>query len=130
MVVTVNDVLEPGIVTLSSLQPQVDTPLTATLAPILKLPNIAPGDVAWKWEQSRSRTSGWTAIGGADVTATHLPDANTDGYYLRATATYMDADNNDRTAQAVSVNKVRMAPATGRNQLPSPSRRTPMSEER
>ena len=105
--ITVTDMPEPGIVTLSSLQPQVGTALTATLAD----PEVDSPDHTWKWEQSRSRTSGWTAIGGG-IAAELMPDATTTGNYLRATATYKDADDNDRTPQAVSVNRVRAAPAT------------------
>ena len=111
VVVTVTNVDEDGTVTLSSLQPQVDVVLTATLTD----PEVAPlptgNDVTWKWEKSRSRTSGWTALGGVDA-AMRTPDGTTDGYYLRATATYDDTANNDRTAQVVSVNKVRVAPTT------------------
>ena len=110
VVVTVTDVDEPGIVTLSSLQPQVDAVLTATLDD----PEADnPTDLTWEWEQSPSRTStsGWTPI-DASVLATRTPNATIDGSYLRATATYEDADGNERTAQAVSVNKVRMAPVS------------------
>ena len=81
VVVTVTDVDEPGMVTLSSLQPQIDVGLTADPTDP-EVPDIAPGDVTWKWEKSRSRTSGWTALGGTDA-AIRTPDATTTGYYLR-----------------------------------------------
>ena len=55
--------------------------------------------------------SSWTVIDSSEL-GTRTPDATTIGYYLRATATYKDADANDRTAQAVSVNKVRAKPTT------------------
>ena len=109
VVVTVTDVDESGIVTLSSLQPQVATALTATLIDP-EVPVRSPTET-WKWEKSRSRNSGWTAI--ADGTNNvYEPDDTAINNYLRATATYKDADGNNRTAQAVSVNRARAAPAT------------------
>ena len=111
MVVTVTDVPELGIVTLSSLQPQVEVMLTATLidpkcraqidAADLEVGEVPEQDFGLGDDRrcrSRQRM--------------HPPDATIEGYYLRATATYEDADGNDKTAQAVSVNKVRAAPAT------------------
>ena len=52
--------------------------------------------------------SSWTPIDSVSYARAHrtLPPS---GYYLRATATY---DGEKRTAQAVSVNKVRAAPTT------------------
>ena len=108
--IMVTDVPEPGIVTLSSLQPQVDAALTATLTDPEVDPLPAGTDVAWKWEKSQDMSS-WTPIDSVSA-AMRTPDATTVGYYLRATATYDDTANNDRTAQAVSVNKVRAAPTT------------------
>ena len=108
--VTVTDVAEPGIVTLPSLQPQVLISLTAVLTDA-EVENAQITAATWKWEQSRSRTSGWTAISGGDAAAL-IPDATTTGYYLRATATYKDADDNDKTAHGVSVNKVRATPTS------------------
>ena len=52
--------------------------------------------------------SSWTPIDSVSA-AIRTPDATTEGYYLRATATY---DDEKRTAQAVSVNKVRAKPTT------------------
>ena len=113
VVVTVTDVDEPGMVSLSSLQPQVGVELMATLTD----PAVEPAQInaaEWKWEKSRSRTSGWTAIGGTGTeTAAYAPVDTTSGYYLRAMATYADPDGEDRpAASAVSANKVRMAPTT------------------
>ena len=99
VVVTVTDVDEPGKVTLSSLQPQADVSLTATL----DAPEQSTTDTeTWKWEKSRSRTSGWTTIDDAGSANTYLPTTATGSYYLRATATYKDADGTERTAAAVS----------------------------
>ena len=101
--IMVTDVPEPGIVTLSSLQPQVGAPLTAGLAD----PEVDTPTPTWKWEKSQDMSS-WTPIDSVSE-AERTPDATTEGYYLRATATY---DDEKRTAQAVSVNKVRAKPTT------------------
>ena len=108
VVITVTDVDEPGVVTLSSLQPQVGVDLTATLAAPEQ--HGTTTTVTWKWEKSNSRTSGWSAIDGAGNTNTYQPEAEIG--YLRATATYTDSDNEERTASAVSVNRVRAAPGS------------------
>ena len=110
VVVTVTDVDEQGKVTLPSLQPQVGVALVAVPTDP-EVPNLDPADgVTWKWEKSQDMSS-WTAIAGGNA-ASYMPDATTTGYYLRVTASYKDADENDRTAQAVSANAVRVAPAS------------------
>ena len=108
VVITVTEVDEPGMVTLSSLQPQVGVDLTATLASPEQ--HETTTTITWKWEKSSSRSSGWTAIDDAGETETYQPDDAIG--YLRATATYTDSDNGERTAHGVSVNRVRAAPTT------------------
>ena len=108
--VMVTDVDEPGVVTLSSLQPQVGTDLTATLVdPEVPSPSVSGNDLTWKWEKSQDKSS-WEPIDGAGTDDMYGPDASTEDYYLRATATYDDDDGNERTFAAVSVNKVRAEP--------------------
>ena len=52
VVVEVTDVDEPGVVTLSSLQPQVGADLTATLVdPEVPSPTADSNDLTWKWEK-------------------------------------------------------------------------------
>ena len=98
--------------TLSSLQPQVGVDLTATLVdPEVPSPTATDNDLTWKWEKSQDKSS-WEPIDGAGTDNTYGPDASTEDYYLRATATYTDSDNEERTASAVSVNGVRAAPDT------------------
>ena len=112
VVITVTDVDEPGVVTLSSLQPQVGVDLTATLVdPEVPSPTATDNDLTWKWEKSQDKSS-WEPIDGAGTDNTYGPDASTEDYYLRATATYDDDDGNERTFAAVSVNRVRAAPDT------------------
>ena len=109
VVVTVTDEDERGMVTLSSRQPQVGVALTATLnAPEQSTTDI---DITWMWEKSTNRSSGWSAIDqGADEQA-YTPVDTTNRNYLRVTATYDDADGEERTAQAVTAMSVRTAPA-------------------
>ena len=110
VVITVTDVDEPGVVTLSSLQPQVGADLTATLVdPEVPSPTVADNDLTWKWEKSQDKSS-WEPIDGAGTDNMYGPDASTEDYYLRATATYDDDDGNERTFAAVSVNRVRAEP--------------------
>ena len=56
---TVTNADEEGTLLLSSVQPEVDTPLTATLDD----PGGSISDVAWLWEISPDRTT-WDAISG------------------------------------------------------------------
>ena len=58
--ITVNNLDEPGTVTLSSLQPLVAIPLTATLDD----PDGVSGSVTWSWERSPDGTSDWAVISG------------------------------------------------------------------
>ena len=100
--ITVINVEEPGTVTLSSLQPIVALPLTATLDD----PDEVSGSVTWSWESSQNGTSSWTLISGATA-ATYSPDAAAEGHFLRATASYEDVESAGKSARAVSVNPVR-----------------------
>ena len=110
VVVEVTEVDERGVITLSSLQPQVGAALTATLAdPEVTATEITAAE--WKWERSQSGSSGWEAIPAAEAAAL-TPDDDDVDHYLRVTATYEDADEDERIAQAVSVNKARAAPET------------------
>ena len=94
--VTVTNLEEPGTLVLSSTQPHIGNLLTATLE---------DGDrvqaVAWTWERSRSRSSGWTEIGGASAGGYYPVDDDGD-HYLRVTADYTDGYGSGKRLQAVS----------------------------
>ena len=84
VVIEVTDVDEPGVVTLSSLQPQVGAELTATLVdPEVPSPTADNNDLTWKWEKSQDKSS-WEPIDGAGTDSMYGPDASTEDYYLRA----------------------------------------------
>ena len=103
----VNNVDEAGTVTLSSLQPLVAIPLTATLDD----PDGVSGSVTWSWARSPNGASSWTLISGASDSYT--PAASDVGDYLRATASYNDGQGGGKSAQTISANAVEVAP--GRN---------------
>ena len=98
--IDIDNVEEPGTVTLSSFQPQVDTQLTATVAD----PEFEY-DVTWSWERSIDK-SNWVAISGT----TYTPVTGDLGYYLRATASYTDGIGPGKSAKAVSAYAVRGLP--------------------
>ena len=125
--VTVENVEEPGAVTLSSVQPRVDEMLRADLTD----PDEPAGLVTWSWERSTSRTSGWAAVSGAASASYPTVDADAN-YYLRATASYDDGAGDGKSASAVSANPVR-APAPGNTNpsfTPAPDTRTVDENER
>ena len=103
--ITVNNVDEPGTVTLSSLQPIEGTPLTATLDE----PDGVRGSATWSWAGSPNGSSPWTPISG-ETSATYTPVTADVGRYLQATASYTDGEASGKDAQAVSANRVQPVP--------------------
>ena len=106
--ITVNNLDEPGTVTLSSQQPLVAIQLTATLD---ELDDVL-GRETWLWARSPDGTSPWITING-ETSDTYTPVAGDVGDYLQATAFYTDGAGPDKSAQAISANAVEVAP--GRN---------------
>ena len=68
--ITVNNLDEPGTVTLSSQQPLVAIEITAALDD----PDDVSGSVTWLWERSPDGTSPWTPISGASDSYTPVFD--------------------------------------------------------
>ena len=97
---------EPGMVTLSSFQPQVGTAVTATLSD----PDGSVSGETWIWEKSTDKSS-WSEISG-ETSASYTPGAGDVGYYLRATASYSDGQGSGKSAEAVSQNQVQAAPVS------------------
>ena len=107
LTITVSNVDEHGAVKLSSVQPQVGTPLTATLTD----PDGVTSSVAWQWAKSATASGTFTNVSSGPDPATYTPvDADLD-MYLRATATYTDPEGSGKTARVVSYSPVRAAPA-------------------
>ena len=104
--ITVTNVEEAGTVDLSSMQPQVGTPLTATLSD----PDGGVTGTTWKWESSSDQTD-WEAISGATEDS-YSPVAGDIGNHLMVTASYTDGEGSGKSAQAVSGTAVQAAPIT------------------
>ena len=102
--VNIQNLEEPGTVTLSSVQPQAGTTLTATLGD-----DDGPTGTTWHWHRTSSRGSTGTAITNAD-SRFYTPGADDVGRYLRAVASYDDGHGTGKTATAVSANRVQAAP--------------------
>ena len=103
--VNIQNVEEPGAVSLSTVQPQEGTSLTATLED-----DDVPTSTTWQWYRTSNRGSTGTAITGA-TSGNYIPEDPADvGYYLRAVAMYDDGHGTDKTAFAVSANRVQEAP--------------------
>ena len=103
MTVTVTDVAEVGMVTLSSVQPKVAVELTASLEDS----DGGVKDITWQWARSDAVDGTFANIDGATL-ATYTPvagDQTPTAMFLRATATYTDK-RGEQTAQEESDNSV------------------------
>ena len=104
--ITVNNVEEAESVSLSWKQPQVSTPITASLT---DLDGINPGQT-WQWASSGSQSGAYTPLSGHGATsATYTPQSRDADKWLRATASYTDGQGASKTALAVSSRAVRTA---------------------
>ena len=128
VMVKVTNVDEEGVVGLSSLQPRGGVMLTATLED----PDGGVSGVTWMWHRSTSDSAGQTCANATfrdeddliedAMSATYTPmivdDADeTDlNRCLRATASYTDAEGDEKTASGVSANVVQ---ADTRNKPPA-----------
>ena len=108
MTVVVVNMNEDGVMALSSLQPEVGVPLTATLAD----PDGALSEVAWRWHSSMDGTTAWMAIEGAG-SETYVPAAGDLGRQLRVTVTYTDDEGPGKGASSTSHFVVRESHSPG-----------------
>ena len=95
--VTVTNAQEAGTVSLSPDPPTVDEELTASLSD----PDGGVTNLTWTWQTAANSTGPWTPIDGATA-ATYTPVTADARQYLRATASYDDAQATGQSAQAVS----------------------------
>ena len=102
MTVTVTNVEETGTVTLSSVQPRIGVPITATLTD----PDGDISDVTWKWQRVDADIRGATSDTYTPVF--NATDAAKDdvGKILRAIATYSDGHDGNNMAMMVSAQAV------------------------
>ena len=94
--ISVVDVEEDGVVTLSAVEPETGTPLTATLE---DGDGGVTGEV-WQWARSENGRTGWTNISGA-TSSSYTPTVADEDFYLRATVTYTDRRGAGKSAEAV-----------------------------
>ena len=95
--VSVVDVEEDGVVTLSAVEPETGTPLAATL-------EDGDGGVTgeiWQWARSENGRTGWTNISGA-TSSGYTPTVADEDFFLRATVTYTDRRGAGKSAEAVT----------------------------
>ena len=104
--ISVTNVEEAGEVTLSSVQPQVGTALTATLTD----PDVVSGSPTWRWTIAGSATGTFNNISGG-TSATYTPLAGDVGQYLKVTASYTDGEGSGKSAQYAPASPVRVRPA-------------------
>ena len=104
--VTINlvNVDEPGKVTISPPEAEVDTSLTASLTD----PDGGISATAWQWDKSQD-ASNWTTISGA-TSVTYSPVNGDVGMYLRAVATYTDGEGSGKTATGTTASIVQARP--------------------
>ena len=104
VVVKVQNLDEPGVLTPSLTNPRVGAEFTLALTD----PDGAVGGVEWRWERSVSIRSGqqvWTPIGGAE-SAANSPLASDAGQYLRVSVSYTDGHGPFKNAQLIVVGEV------------------------
>ena len=113
--ITVNDVDEPGTVSLSWKQPQVGTELEAALAD----PDGGVSGTTWQWSSSNTKGGDYSDISA--TSASYTPLTGDVGKYLRATASYTAGEGSGKTAEMVSYRQVREEPSdNGAPAFPAP----------
>ncbi len=103
--ITVTNVEEEGTVTLSSVQPQVDTALTATLTD----PDVVSGAPTWRWTIAGSATGAFNNVSTGGTSASYTPVAGDVGKYLKVTASYTDGEGSGKSAYLAPASPVRVA---------------------
>ena len=102
--VNIQNLEEPGTVSLSAVQPQEGTQFTATLED-----EDEPTGITWQWYRTSNKGSTGAAITNAN-SRFYTPVADDVGSYLRAVASYNDGQGTGKSALAVSANQVQEAP--------------------
>ena len=101
--ITVTNEEEPGTLSLSSEQPQVDAVLTATLTD----PDRVLSE-AWSWQRSQNRST-WSEISG-ETGSSYTPVAADLNHYLRVMVDYTDGEADGKSLQEVLDHRTQAAP--------------------
>ena len=96
--ITVNNVDEPGKVSLKWTKLQVGAEVEASLTGD---PDGNVSGTSWQWSRSSTKDGNYTDING-ETSATYTPQPGDARKYLRATATYTDALGPNKTAHSVA----------------------------
>lgn len=96
--VTVTNVDEPGTVALTYNQNQVRVGVEITAEEPVD-PDGGVTGVTWQWESSSDGSTGWSDISG-ETSAAYTPVEGDVGNFLRATASYTDAEGSGKTASS------------------------------
>ncbi len=99
--IMVTNVDEAGMVSLSSMSPEVGTAVTATLTD----PDGGVTGETWQWSKSMTMDGKFMDIDGA-TSMSYMPVAGDAGYHLRATASYTDAEGSGKSAMAATTGMV------------------------
>ena len=103
--VTVTNIDEPGVISLSSLQPQIGTALSASLSD----PDGRTTGLTWQWQSFDNGV--WSDIDGATA-ADYTPVAADEGKSLRVSAFYSDGEGSGKSAMAELRFPVQRPPAS------------------
>ena len=127
VIVTITNVDEDGVVTLSPTSPVVGTQINASLTD----PDHLVSTTGWSWHRSTNNNGGWTPISDATGSA-YTPGNADEGNYLRATASYDDGEGTGKSAYGISDSKVpetNSQPSFSPNTIRSVDENTPTGQK-
>ena len=99
--IRVLNVDEPGVVELSSMNPEVGKEVAASLTD----PDGGVASPKWRWEKSQNGSSNWEAINGS-TTDSYTPQPGDAGTYLRAMVDYTDDHGPGKHANRMATERV------------------------
>ena len=100
--IEVTNVDEAGKVTLDKVAPYPAVVLTASLS---DPDDVVSGSEEWQWSRSRSKNGSYADIEDEEADM-YTPTSGDVGYYLRATVSYKDVEDDGKSAKATSANRV------------------------
>ncbi len=112
LTITVLNIDEDGVVTLSTTRPQQGVRVEVSVTD----PDRITSQIDWQWSRSANGVTGWADISGAEE-GHYTPVEGDVGQYIRATATYKDAqggDTNSKSAHGIPANPVVAEPHINR----------------
>ena len=114
--ITVQNVDEPGVVTLTTLTGAVQARVEVTAA--LSDDDGSVTGVAWQWSQSPNGRTDWANISGETGT-TYTPTDAFERRFIRATASYTDGHGASKTARGVSPRVAKAPPVNSPPAFPT-----------